>query len=83
MNERIKQMARQSGATDQNGSMATTVFCFTEMELEKFAELLIKECMMLCGAVSGAAKVTRPNDAFGEGAEKCQVLIKEHFGIDK
>lgn len=45
MNERIKEIARRSGATDQNGSMATTVFCFTEMELDNFAELIIKECL--------------------------------------
>ncbi len=82
MNERIKLMARQSGATDQNGSMATTVFCFTEMELDNFAELIVRECMMLCGAVSGAAQVARPNDAFGDGAEKCKTLIKEHFGVE-
>jgi hypothetical protein len=44
MNERIKEIARRSGATDQNGSMATTVFCFTEMELDNFAELIVREC---------------------------------------
>ena len=49
--------------------------------VEKFAELIVRECMMLCGAVSGAAEVARPNDAFGESAEKCKDLIKEHFGV--
>ena len=83
MNERIQELARQSGATDENGSRATSVFCFTEQELKGFAELIVRECMMLCGAVSGASQVTRPNDAFGDGAEKCKTLIKDHFGVEE
>jgi hypothetical protein len=43
MNERIKELARQSGATDENGSRATTVFCFTEQELKGFAELIVQD----------------------------------------
>jgi hypothetical protein len=45
MNERIFDMARQSGATDENGGRAEHVFCFTKTELKGFAELIVKECM--------------------------------------
>ena len=44
MNERIRELARQSGATDEQGSRAESVFCFTKQELDSFAELIIKEC---------------------------------------
>ena len=43
MNERIFDMARQSGATDEQGGRSQEVFCFTKSELSAFAELLIKE----------------------------------------
>ena len=43
MNERILDMARQSGATDEQGFRAEQVFCFTKSELSAFAELLTKE----------------------------------------
>ena len=43
MNERIRELARQSGATDENGSRATTVYCFTDQELKGFAELIVAD----------------------------------------
>lgn len=46
MNERIFDMARQSGATDENGGRAEHVFCFTKTELKGFAELIVRECAM-------------------------------------
>ena len=47
MNERIFDMARQSGATDENGGRAEHVFCFTKDELKGFAQLIAKECAWL------------------------------------
>lgn len=75
MNERIKELAEQAF-----GYFPAPT---GEPELEKFAELIVRECMMLCGAVSGASQVTRPNDAFGDGAEKCKALINQHFGVEE
>ena len=40
MNERIKDMARQAGATDENGNRAEHIFCFTESELDAFVQKL-------------------------------------------
>ena len=45
MNERIFDMARQKGATDEHGNQAVGVFCFTKDELEQFAELLVRESL--------------------------------------
>lgn len=75
MNERIKQMARQSGATDQNGDMATTVFCFTEMELDNFAELIVKEC----AKISEECGINLNREDFRQGISR---NIKQHFGVE-
>ena len=73
MNERIRQLARQSGATDENGSRATTVYCFTDQELKGFAELIVKECAEV------AANVVAEHEGVDFGlVEKCY----EHFGVD-
>ena len=42
MNERIFDMARQSGATDEQGGRSQEAFCFTKSELSAFAELIVK-----------------------------------------
>ena len=47
MNERIQALARQSGATAEDGSRATRVFCFTDQELKGFAELIVRECVLI------------------------------------
>ena len=66
MNERIFELARQSGATDENGSRATTLFCFTDQELKGFAELIVREC----------ADIAWNNDDF-----LTEKIIKQHFGV--
>lgn len=68
MNERIQELARQSGATDENGSQATTVYCFTEQELKGFAELLVKEVTNI---------VLHYTDV-DEGV----AVAKKHFGVE-
>ena len=78
MNERIKEIARRSGATDQNGSMATTVFCFTEMELDRFAELIVREC---CDWIDGSPST----DAGQLLLTKSFIIanLKGHFGVEE
>jgi len=74
MNERIRELARQSGATDENGSRATTVYCFTDQELNGFAELLIQEC---------ATYVKNSNCfTYASQADLCAERMNKHFGID-
>ena len=58
MNDRIRQLAEQAGITDNNlsdGNMSHT-------DLEKFAELIVRECIDYCGenlskTVGGALKI--------------------------
>ena len=66
MNERMEELAIQSGiygAVDINGHYDN------ELEVKKFAELIIKEC----------AAMTRNLSSHGELAEKA---VKEHFGVE-
>ena len=69
MNERIQKLARQSGATDENGSQATTVYCFTEQELKGFAELIVQEVTNI---------VLHYTDV-DEGV----AVAKKHFGVEE
>ena len=71
MNERIFELARQSGATDENGSRATTVYCFTDQELKGFAELIVAECYLWA------------KENGGLGCEEDFEALKEHFGVEE
>lgn len=64
MNERTKELAEQAGSTHKQ---SLGVYQFYEFELEKFAELLVRECM---GVVSKKCASPTAYNA-----------LVEHFGI--
>ena len=73
MNERIKDLARQSGATNLDGGRANTVFCFTEGELKTFVQKLIVESALLANRTENSDTETR-----------CMYdVITEHFGVEE
>jgi hypothetical protein len=63
MNERLKELARESGLLIYNPNGVPT-------KLEKFAELIIKEC----------AKIGDSGDPMQDGG--IARMIKQHFGIE-
>ena len=67
MNERIGKLAVEAGAHWEHGdwNMPSAVY-FSERELEKFAELVVKEC-------ANIADIAEPFLASD--------LIKQHFGV--
>ena len=69
MNEQIKQLALQA-----DGSHYPTVGGRT---LEKFAELLIQECVAICQNIDGEDNVDARS-----GRQDCAVEILEHFGVE-
>lgn len=76
MNERIEKLARLAGGKSTYGTLSGPIvppppgwFDHTTVNLEKFAELLIKEC----------AKVA--NDNFDKGFCPVGEFITEHFGV--
>jgi hypothetical protein len=81
MNERIKQLAEQAGMVKifeehaheyGNGTFENTPYS----ELEKFAELIVREC----GEVAYKAYWNNPETVRGV---HIQEKIKQHFGVEE
>ena len=71
MNERIKQLAEQAGITSNNLSDGN----MSHNDLEKFAELIVAECMQII-------KVDMYEDAISNMWSKNKLqMIKQHFGV--
>ena len=70
MNERAKQLALQALKHPDNDNDGLTVF--DNDELEKFAELIVREC--------GVALSPMLRDMVSRG--KAYDLIKQHFGVE-
>ena len=71
MNERIRQLAEQ--ATSTQGPTPYNPLTFEVFDKEKFAELIVRECMEVVG------------DCSVEYATRPQIIeeIKEHFGVEE
>lgn len=87
MNERIKKLAKKSGATLNEGFDGNKAFVYgitmSPEELEKFAELIVKECMKV--AVFKDSGYMHPADVAGymaAGRSTAAQMIKEHFGVE-
>ena len=77
MNERIKELAEQAGSTHKQN---LGVYQFYTDELEKFAELIVRECADIC--MEMAAKCAGlPGD--GALAKDCADWIKKDFGVEE
>lgn len=72
MNKRIEQCLYQSGLTAQG--------CWDELDdyakqgIEKFAELIIRDCLAMCLTSIG-------NGDYNRGRMDCHDNIREHFGV--
>jgi hypothetical protein len=78
MNKRIRELAEQ--ATENkwklNRYMSDPVFDGCELDTEKFAELIVREC----------AKVSERTGALNEANFEGEMIadaIKEHFGVEE
>ena len=74
MNERIKQLAEQAGSTHKQN---LGVYQFYSDELEKFAELLVRECAEVCKAQSTYDPIVLPY----KPSEQFEKAIRQHFGV--
>ena len=76
MNERIKQLAEQAGSTHKQN---LGVYQFYTDELEKFAELIVQDCL---------AQVDKVDTMLDDDKEKTGVAwvglaIAKHFGVEE
>ena len=75
MNERIRQLAEQAGSTHKQN---LGVYQFYTDELEKFAELIVRECCLVLEQTQTALdrhKWPTPSE--------CGIYIKQHFGVEE
>jgi hypothetical protein len=82
MNERIQQLAEQVGAVQNVLAMGRhDGVLFTETELEKFAELVVREC------ITQINEAIPDTDCSASGAYKTAKIaamarVKDHFGVE-
>ena len=76
MNERIRELAEQAGSTHKQ---SLGVYQFYSHELEKFAELIVKECADVCNKIYFEHY---PDAEEWERSEEGDA-IKKHFGIEE
>jgi hypothetical protein len=77
MNERIRELAKQS----------LPAFYLTNCPsaLEKFAELIVRECAIVCETVGDVAEAVGSGDQARysrETAHGCAGMIKDMFGVE-
>jgi wyosine [tRNA(Phe)-imidazoG37] synthetase (radical SAM superfamily) len=79
MNERIKQLAEQAGAETWSRApmRAVTGLAFTDENLEKFAELIVQECIDIIAPYT--VRMSRPGEEYLHPI----LEIKQHFGVDE
>lgn len=73
MNERIKELAIECATSFDWGNLSVdpTEFCYSKQALEKFAELIVSECI----------EWTKGNG--GLNAECDYDALKEYFGVEE
>lgn len=79
MNERIRELARQAWdyAEENNPEPYRDMY---DLCLEKFAELIIRECVQLC---VNRVNSHVPEGSFRDGARGCLKDISYHFGVEE
>ena len=81
MNERIKLLAEQAGIEfDDFPSGPETIYYLKVSDFEKFAELIVRECIKQAHSV-GDLRGT--NDDMVYGADTAAVQISRHFGVEE
>lgn len=77
MNERILELAVE--ANDQTGNKFDLNYKELDSFLEKFSELIVRECIGCCEQVI-SDPVPESVDTWLNGGEQCIQEIKKHFG---
>jgi hypothetical protein len=78
VNERINQLAEQAVSAVQNRPNGT---CDMDKYNQKFAELIVKECMRLCEHESNDDQYDEYDMGMEAKAGAIRETLKEHFGV--
>jgi hypothetical protein len=77
MNQRIKQLAKQTGYI-WHASGDPQIYEFTPEKLEKFAELIVRECIDIAGKEDFDVMMKE-----GYPCSQTAKKIKQHFGVEE
>lgn len=83
MNEQIKKLIEQAGFEEKDGHISIQgVYMFNTTRMDKFAELIVAECMRMCDV---AAIGYESHNHFKEanGCYSAKEYIEEHFGVEE
>ena len=82
MNERIRELAEQAGLEFDNDLALEPepIYYTTQKDLEKFAELIVKEC---ASQVRFTDLLKCNDDSDGEILLQASVQLKQHFGVEE
>jgi hypothetical protein len=76
MHDRIKELKEQ--AMEWVPNMADPDTKIRLLNAEKFAELIVRECVAICQDVDGEDNIDARS-----GRQDCAVEIQEHFGVEE
>ena len=82
MNERIKQLAEQAEDWADNQNFYESDY--RNYLMEKFAELIVRECFSICQTIGEQAELTNSGEMARKTkatAESCAEMIKLSFGV--
>ena len=88
MKERIKELAvqaRKEFLELPTGYRPEQVGMYPQL-MEKFAELIVGECISKCEFVANMATITNTGEMARKTkatADSCATMIKEHFGVEE
>ena len=75
MNERIKELFHES-IEDCDGTMKDRVYSLKQSEIEKFAELIVRECISEIENIAESSNDPQP-------IYRVAVELLEHFGVEE
>ena len=77
MNERINELFEQA-LEEFNAENKYATFIVPNPLKEKFAELIVRECVAICQDVDGEDNIDARSSR-----QDCAVEIREHFGVEQ
>ena len=89
MNERIRELALQAGLV-RNGDFGMKRWegprsdSVSDQDLEKFAELIVRECAVYCEGHILPKGMAEENDLnYNDGVMDCAIGLLQHFGVEE
>jgi hypothetical protein len=79
MNERIKELIKQATTVEEHKWGVS----YDKFDKEKFAELIVRECVKLCEHESNDDEYDQFDMGQSVKAENIKTSIKQHFGVEE